>query len=63
MTTPLFTAWYRRLSRERWRPIGTAATEAEAWEVAERYPLSGDKTVSSPGRDPNAEGKRKEKRT
>jgi hypothetical protein len=62
MTTPLFTAWYRRLSREKWRPIGSAPTEAEAWAIADNYPLCGDKTVSSPGRDPNAESKRREKR-
>jgi hypothetical protein len=50
-----WTAWYRRRSRDPWRPIGTASSEATAWDLVDRYPLPGDRTVSSPGRDPNRE--------
>jgi hypothetical protein len=54
-TTAVWTCWYRADGARPWRKIGEAPTEAEAWRVMMRYPLSGDKTVARPGRDPNRE--------
>ena len=50
-TTAVFTVWFRPDGRHRWRKIGQAASEAEAWQVALDYEVAGDKTVSRGDRD------------
>jgi hypothetical protein len=47
--------WYRRHARERWAKAGEAGTEREAWALLFGHDEPGDKTIASPGRDPNRE--------
>jgi hypothetical protein len=54
-TAGRWTCWHRTDAGRPWRKVGDADSEAEAWRVMMAYPLSGDRTVCRPGRDPNRE--------
>jgi hypothetical protein len=55
MTACTWTCWYRRDRRHPWQRVAAADNQAAAWRAVLAYPLSGDKTVCAPGRDPNKE--------
>lgn len=55
-TASTWSVWTRPNRRHKWRCIGSAPTESEAWKlVTSREARGGDVTVTAPGRDPNRE--------